>query len=291
MAKSLKFLAIFVLISACAPQKSREIWSDFDAERAFSHVERVVAFGPRPSGSDALKKSGEYIAEQLKSAGLSVEFQDFTAPTPRGAVQFRNVVGKTSQKKSGKIIVIGAHYDTKWMPEIEFVGANDGGSGVGVLLEMARVASRVPNLQFVFFDGEECFIEYGPEDGLWGSRFFVAAAKNSGELARFCALFLLDMVGDADLNVGFPRRSSPELMQAMFDAARALGFRDYFRFHNIEMMDDHVPFLEAGVPSINVIDFDFPHWHTAFDTLDKVSAQSLNVVGKTVLKTIVNLPR
>jgi glutaminyl-peptide cyclotransferase len=284
------------VLAGCGPGKTPELqWDAFAGARAYAHVERVVNFGPRPSGSDALKMAGNYIIEQLLEAGLKVEEQAFTANTPRGRVQFRNLVGKTRAQsgKPGSVIIVGSHYDTKHFDEFRFVGANDGGSSVGVLLEMARVATQQPDLWFVFFDGEECMVDYGPEDGLWGSKFFVENLQTSGQVALVDALILLDMVGDKNLNVTIPANSYGPLVQQLFGAARALGYRDYFSLRGSEIYDDHVPFLDAGIRAINIIDFDFgsapgrnDYWHTSHDTLDKVSAGSLEIVGRTTLQML-----
>ncbi len=284
------------VLAGCGPGKTPEVqWNAFDGARAYAHVERLVGFGPRPSGSDVLKLAGNYIIEQLLESGLNVEEQVFTAKTPRGPVQFRNIVAKT-RPQSGKpdsVVVIGSHYDTKHFGEFRFVGANDGGSSVGVLLEMARVASAQPNLWFVFFDGEECMVQYGPQDGLWGSKFFVENLKMANQIKLLKAMVLLDMVGDADLNITIPANSAGPLVQQTFDAARALGYRDHFGFHDGEILDDHVPFLDAGITAIDIIDFEFgsgsgrnDFWHTENDTLDHISVRSLEVVGQTTLRLL-----
>ena len=267
----------------------------FDGQRAYRHVERLVGFGPRPSGSEALKESAGYIAGQLREYGLTVEDQEFHALAPSGPMKFHNVVGRTRQQGRGpaRFIVIGSHYDTKRMPGIRFVGANDGGSSAGVLLEMARVAAARPNLVFVFFDGEEAQVEYGRDDGLWGSKFFVEFLKSEDRVPSIRAMILLDMVGDANLKITIPPNSSGELAQVTFDAARALGYRDSFGYRMQQILDDHVPFLQAGIPAIDLIDFEYgsapgrnDYWHTDQDTLDKISPHSLEIVGRTALRLV-----
>jgi Zn-dependent M28 family amino/carboxypeptidase len=162
-----------------------------------------------------------------------------------------------------------------------------------VLLEVARLAAAQPDLWFVFFDGEECLVEYGPEDGFWGSKFFVEQLKGDNQIKQFGAMILLDMVGDADLNIKMPANSDPALVQQVFEAARALGYRDMFGYRQTEVSDDHTAFMLVGIPAVDLIDFDYgsapglnDYWHTEKDTLDKISLRSLEVVGRTTLRLV-----
>ena len=292
------FLAA-TLLAGCAPKPPSEIpWQSFDGNRAYAQAQKLVSFGARPSGSDALARQASYVTTQLQDFGLEAEEQSFLASTPRGPVQFRNVIAKTRGGRggSGQVILIGAHYDTKWFTNQTFVGANDGASGAAVLLEMARVASTQPNLWFVFFDGEECTREYGPEDGLHGSRFFVEHLKSSGKTSWVRAMILLVMIGDARLNVTLPVNGDPKLIEQSFEAARDAGHRDFFGFGKGEVLDDHVPFLRAGIPAVDFIDFEYgsapglnDYWHTDKDTLDKISPRSLQIAGQTALRLISRL--
>jgi Zn-dependent M28 family amino/carboxypeptidase len=242
-----------------------------------------------------LSRTATYLIAQFQEAGLEAEEQVFVAATPRGPIQFRNVVAHTLHSRGGDnaVVVIGSHYDTKWMTNGTFVGANDGASSVGVLLEMARVAANTPNLWFVLFDGEEAVVEYGPNDGLRGSRFFVESLKGDRHVKWVKAMLLFDMVGDARLNVTIPGNSTPALVDHLFTAARATGWRDYFSYRDMPMLDDHVPFLEVGIPAIDIIDFEYgrapglnDYWHTDKDTLDKLSPRSLEIVGQTGLRLL-----
>ena len=273
---------------------------NFSGASAYAQVERLVAFGPRPSGSAELAKSGDSIAALLRKCGLTVEEQTFTAPTPHGPIKFRNIIGRTRMQRGGgaDVIILGSHYDTKWFDRFRFVGANDGGSSTGVLLELARVASAQPNLWFVFFDGEEAMVEYGADDGLWGSKHFVAELKRAGQAEQIKAMVLLDMVGDAHLEIGIPSNGDGPLIQQVFDAARAVGTRDHFEYRGGALLDDHEPFLEAGIPAVDLIDFTYgsrpwlnDYWHTEQDTLDKISPQSLEIIGRTTLRLLDSLMR
>jgi Zn-dependent M28 family amino/carboxypeptidase len=268
---------------------------DFSGDRAFQDVRKLVEFGPRPSGSAALTNAAGYIMAQLKAAGLEVEEQEFTASTPKGPVRFRNIIGKTRPGRggNGKVIILGSHYDTKSFPDIQFVGANDSGSSSGLLLEMARVLANQPDVWFVFFDGEEALVEYSLEDGLTGSRFFVEQLKADGQLKWIKAMILFDLVGDKNLNITMPADSTPALVQRVFDAARAAGHRDHFSYRPTAILDDHVPFLQAGIPAVDIIDFEYgsapglnEYWHTDKDTLDKLSPLSLEIVGRVGLRLV-----
>jgi Zn-dependent M28 family amino/carboxypeptidase len=296
MATRLTFLLVALLLAGCGSKPAPEIqWNQFDGARAYRHVEKLVGFGPRPSGSPELDGAATYIRTQLEESGLVVEGQLFKALTPRGPMQFRNIIGKTRRQtgKAGSIIVIGSHYDTKWMTNITFVGANDGGSSSGTLLEIARLAAAQPDLWFVFFDGEECMVNYGPEDGFWGSKFFVEELKGRDQVKQIKAMILLDMVGDANLNITMPANSDATLVQQVFEAARATGHRDVFAYRQTEILDDHFPFARVGIPAVDLIDFDFgsapglnDYWHTDKDSLDKISPRSMEIVGQTTLRLL-----
>ena len=289
-------LGALLMLAGCGGKPATEIrWNAFSGERAYRHVERLVGYGPRPSGSHNLIRASTYIATQLQEAGLDSDEQVFSALTRRGPTPFRNVIGKTREQHSGdnRVIIIASHYDTKNLSNVNFVGANDGGSSVGVALEMARVASAQADLWFVFFDGEEALIEYSDSDGLWGSKYFLQELKGAQQLKRIKAVILLDMVGDAQLNVTIPANCSQPLVQRVFDAARDTGYRDHFSLFHAPMIDDHVPFLTAGIPAVDLIDFQFgsapglnDYWHTEKDTLDKIRPRSLEIVGQTALRLL-----
>jgi Zn-dependent M28 family amino/carboxypeptidase len=290
-----------LVLAGCAPKPVPEIqWQAFDGNRAFANARKLVSFGPRPSGSPALAKCATYLSSQLQDFGLDAEEQTFLAPTPRGPVQFRNIVSKTRGPRGGpgQIILIGAHYDTKWFTNMTFVGANDGASGAAVLLEMARVASTQPNLWFVFFDGEEAARDYGAEDGLHGSKFFVEDLKGAGRVNWLRAAIILDMVGDRQLNITMPVNSDAQLVEQVFESARDAGYRDFFSYGNNEITDDHTPFRRAGIAAVDLIDFQYgsgpglnDFWHTDKDTLDKISPHSLEIAGQTTLRLISRLQK
>lgn len=264
------------------------MWKEFSGAKALAHVEHVVKLGPRPSGSPALEQERVYLEGQLHGLGWTVERQTFTSSTPNGPITFANLIARRADAKPTEPrVIVCTHYDTKWFAEARFVGANDGASGTGALLELARVLAGAPEFarqfQLVFFDGEEAVREFTETDGLYGSRHFAHALVSAGRARQFKAGVLWDMMGDQDLDITLPPNSPPELARGIFAAAEALGTRQHFGYFRGDIIDDHVPLNSAGIPTIDLIDFDFPAWHTPADTLDKVSAESLQTVGQATL--------
>lgn len=294
-------LLLAICMAACSETPPADIdWRKFDGKRAFSHVEALVRLGPHPSGSQAQTKAASYLMMQLQEAGLKAEEQVFVANTPKGTVQFRNIIAKSPRGSGPKrqVLVIGSHYDTKYFADINFVGANDGCSSTGALLELARCAASQPDIWFVFFDGEEAVRDYSiPQDGFVGSRFFVEQLKADKQVEWIKAMILLDMVGDANLNITLPPNGSGPLAERVFEAARDVGHRDSFAlFKKGEIGDDHVAFLNVGIPAVDLIDFEYgsspgsnDYWHTEKDTLDKISPRSLEIVGQTTLRLLAKI--
>lgn len=288
-------LATVALLACAVTAAPQQKASSVNGHLAYSHVERLVGFGPRPPGSPAIAKAQAYITEVLKKLNLQVEHQDFLANTPNGAVSMKNIVGKTPQ--SGKpVVILGSHYDTRVMTNAAFVGANDGGSSTGLLLELARVLSQRRNaftVWFVFFDGEEAQREWSETDSLYGSRYFVEKLKAEGQTKAIKAMILMDMVGDRELKLENDVSSTPWLMELVRKTAVELGYSKHLAATQKGMVDDHVPFVRAGIPAVDLIDYDygFNHslWHTPNDTLDKVSPRSLRIVGDIVVRAIENL--
>ncbi len=260
------------------------LWDKFSGERALADVQKVVDFGPRPSGSEALDKTRTYLTEQLRAAGWKVERQTFTDSTPQGPLTFVNLIAVFGDHPSPTFLLC-SHYDTKIFATFPFVGANDGGSSTGLLLELARVLAGDPalasRLQLVFFDGEEAVENFTATDGVYGSRYF---AKNLPKPNKLTGGILFDMIGDKSLTVTLPPDSPSELARGIFRAADLLQLRRYFTYFDRDITDDHTPLNAAGIPVIDLIDFDYPPWHTAEDKMDKLSAESLTIVGKVALR-------
>lgn len=280
------FIVLFVVatLSAESPGAPQaKIWEEFSGEKALAQVQRFVDLGPRPPGSGAIEKSRDYIENQLRLSGWQVTRQAFTDDTPRGKVQFLNLIARfPGQRSAAPSFLLCSHYDTKTFDTIRFVGANDGGSSTGLLLELGRVLGRHPNLaakiELVFFDGEEAYEHFSEHDGLYGSRYFARQLGGSGA-KQFRGGILFDMVGNRSLKITLPADSPAEMARDVFASAEALKLRSHFTYLDREMIDDHTPLNEIGIPTIDVIDFSFPWWHTAEDTMDKLSAQSLQIVG------------
>lgn len=286
------------LMSGCEPSsESHEVV--FSGAKAMQEVEALVAIRPRDAGTPGARRAAEHLRDRLESLGLKTTIDRFAEQTPSGEMVFNNVLARLPGK-SDRLILLASHFDTKAGIATDFQGANDSGSSSGLLLELARVLrARAPyrtEFLIAFFDGEECRVQYGPRDGLHGSRRLAQQIFEAGGAQKVDAVIVLDMVGDRDLNMTIPRNSSSRLVKELFAAARETGSRAAFSLGRGSILDDHVPFLLAGMPAIDLIDFEFgsapgknDYWHTTNDTLDKLSADSLQTVGDTVLRMIGNL--
>ena len=282
------FIALLALILSAAASAA-----DFSGAAAFDFAKASIAFGPRPAGSDANHKLQAYILKNVHVPGAQIVEDPFTAQTPRGPVAMKNIIVKFPGK-SRRAIAITGHYDTKPFANRNFVGANDGGSSTGVLLELVQALAgqpRTDDVYVVFFDGEEAFGQWTDTDSVYGSRHLAEAWKKDGSWVRFKALINVDMIGDKNLDILEDTNSDVSLRRLVWSAAASLGYQKYFTTKTEPMDDDHMPFVRLGVPSLDVIDFDYPPWHEDSDTLDKISAASLEIVGKTMLEAIKRLER
>jgi glutaminyl-peptide cyclotransferase len=270
----------------------------FDGPAALEATRKAVSFGPRPAGSPALGKMRQWLLRELRRLECPVEEDTFTASTPLGARAMTNVIAKFPGT-SGRIIVVSGHYDTYHRPGLHFVGANDGGSSTGFLLELARTLARQPrkhSVWLVWLDGEESLVRWERNDHTYGSRHLAARWRSDGTLPKIAALLNVDMIGDADLELLYDLNSTDWLRDLVWSVASRLGYAAHFpRRSPGAIEDDHLPFIEAGVPAVDLIDFDFgpdnAYWHSERDTMDKLSPRSLEVVGRVVLETIRELER
>lgn len=263
------------------------------------HARKQVEFGPRPPGSRQLEQTRAYIVDQLKSSGLTVSLDEFIAKTPQGETKMANIIGELAGETK-TLVLLASHYETKVYTDMQFVGANDPAASVGTLLEIGRVLGSMrdkPKVTYrlVFFDGEEAFCEgwsdCGTEeepDNTYGSRHYVSQLRAKNELENTRALILLDLMGYKNLELGRDTLSTRWLQNIIWQTGRELGHHKIFvdREEGVGG-DDHEPFLKAGVDAVDLIQLtSYPHWHKADDTIDKISAQSMKIVGDTVLASL-----
>jgi glutaminyl-peptide cyclotransferase len=286
-------LLIFLSLAIAANAK------EFSGVRALDYTAKAVAFGPRPPNSPAIHKLQTYIIGHLKATGCAVTEDNFNGQAPQGPVPMKNIVCKFSGK-SGKAIVVSGHYDTKNCAKPfggcqephetpNFVGANDAGSSTGFLMELANVlqgAPRKDDVYLVFFDGEEAYGEWSDTNSLYGSRHLADKWAADGLVPKIKALINVDMIGDKDLNLAWNSGSAMSLQNLVWETAARLGYSKNFPHTGGVTGDDHVPFLQKGVKSVDLIDFDDDYWHTPKDTMDKLSANSLQIVGNVVVSVL-----
>jgi Zn-dependent M28 family amino/carboxypeptidase len=292
----LRVLCILAYLGPVAPLvRAQDAAPRFDSGRAWDHLRRITAIGPRPAGSPAIIQTRAYLKAQLAAAGVRVAEQAWDDQTPLGPIHMVNLIATIPGARTDRLVISG-HYDTKLFRNLRFVGANDGGSSAALLLELARVleARRNPlTIELLFLDGEEAVCLNWDEcgkpnapDNTYGSRHYVAVGQQHGTLGGIKAHILVDMVGDRDLRLKRDLNSTPWLTDLVWAAAKRQKLDAYFVPATTQIEDDHLPFLKAGVPSVDVIDLEFDAWHTANDTLEAVSARSLQVVGDVILAAL-----
>ena len=268
-----------------------------DAKRAFEYTREVTAFGERYMGTENHKKLERYIVDHLK--GDQVEDDVFTADTVEGKFPVRNIIAKFPGSKDGIIVILG-HYDTNYpLRGTGYVGANDGGSSTAILLEYANQLRGKKrdgySVWLVWTDGEEAVRQWSATDSLYGTRHLAEKWEKDGTLKKIKALMVMDMIGDADLDILRDTNSTPWLLDLIYQAAERGGYQSHFYAYQGGEEDDHIPFVKRGVPCADVIDIDYGYngvfHHTPQDTMDKLSPKSLEIVGNTTLETIRLLDR
>jgi len=288
---------ITIALSAACLNAAQPPASKFDSNRAYEDTRQLVAIGPRVAGTPGAAAARAYITKQLQAAGIKVEEQPFEATTPLGRlkmVNLRATLPAAGGAQPAGRIVIGGHYDTKLFRDFRFVGANDGGSSAAFLIELARAlkgrANRLP-IELLFLDGEEAVVDWEGTDHTYGSRYYVEAARQAGTLKDIRAFVLVDMIGDRDLVIKREANSTPALTDAIWGAARKLN-RHEFVNETTPIEDDHLEFLAAGVPSVDIIDLEYytrsgeVAWHSKYDTLENVAAGSLQAVGDVLIAAL-----
>jgi glutaminyl-peptide cyclotransferase len=263
----------------------------FDGKRAFAHVAKQVSFGPRPAGSPALAQTQAYILSELKSYGCAVDTDAFSADTPAGRLPMKNILVRIPGEKPG-VILLGTHYDT--LLKENFVGADDGGSSTGVMLELARLLCAQHGKYAVwiaFFDGEEAMKQWSDTDSRYGSRQMAARLSTSGDIKKIRAFLLADIVGGRKAQFLRESSSTPTLIDLVWNTAAKLGYSPIFLNDMTSAEDDHDSFMKRGVPAVDVIaDFvNNGYWHTPQDSLDKISPTTLAIVGHVFLESVKEL--
>jgi hypothetical protein len=285
-----------ILASVACLQAAQSAAPKFDGQRAFEDIAKLVAIGPRVAGTPGAQAARDYIRTELQAVGVAVEEQPFEGNTPKGRVKMVNLratfpaAGGASTKQR---LVIGGHYDTKLLKEFTFVGANDGGSSAAFLIELGRALKARTNrvtVELLFLDGEEAVGEWQGTDHTYGSRYYVEAARQDGTLGNIRAFVLVDMIGDRNLVIKREANSTPALTEAIWAAAKRLNRREFVS-EITPIEDDHLEFLAAGVPSVDIIDLEYPDatsrfWHTQYDTMENVAASSLQAVGDVLLAAL-----
>jgi len=264
----------------------------FDAARAWSHLQKQVAFGPRPAASAALKACRDYLIAELKKLGIEPRQQAFVARTltPAGDIPMVNLIATIPGTRAERII-IASHYDTKRAPNFKFVGASDGASSTAALLELARVLKARQNeftIELLFLDGEEAVKwnwDVNDKDHTYGSRHYVEELKKANAVKDVRAFILIDMIADRDLGIRREQYSTAWLTDAVWSAAKRLNRREFLD-EATPIEDDHLEFLEAGIPSVDIIDLDYPQWHQPTDDLAHVSVKSVQAVGDVVVAAL-----
>jgi Zn-dependent M28 family amino/carboxypeptidase len=279
-------IALLAVLGCSASTQTQS--GSFDGARAWRHLTDQVAIGPRVAGTPANAETRQYIITSLAASGIKAAEQPFETDTPIGRVKMANVIATLTGERPERII-LASHFDTKLFKDIRFVGASDGASSTAALIELGRVLNSKPRpftIELLFLDGEEAFVAWEGTDHTYGSRYYVENARKTGTLAGIKALILLDMIGDRNLNLRREENSTRWLTDIIWATARRLGHQQHFLPDITPIEDDHLEFLKAGVPSVDLIDLDYPAWHTAEDTLENVSQRSLQIVGDVVVAAL-----
>jgi Zn-dependent M28 family amino/carboxypeptidase len=296
MSFKLGLIAVTFAVSA----RADGLHDRFNSQQAFAYTAQIAGFGERWPGSPGHTKTEALIRQVLQKDGARIEADDFTATTPRGPIAVHNIIGKfnVSSDPKQEIFILAGHYDTLFQKG--FIGANDGGSSTAILLSFAdSLAGQKTKMQIwlVWTDLEEAINSFTGDDGLYGSRHLAQKLAANGTRSRIRGFFLLDMIGDRELGVARETESDRKLQDFIARAARQLGYGEYFFQYDVGIIDDHVPFIDAGIPAVDVVDARFGRMGPAFDsmgefhhantdTMDKVSQRSLEVVGRTILLTV-----
>ncbi len=288
----LSCLAVVLTLALACTGSSADV-SPIDQQAIRKHLEKISA-NPHPPGSPAQVQVGDYLVSELKSFGAEPQLDEFEPITPMGRLKMRNIWG-IIPGKTDRIIILASHYDSKYFKDFRFVGANDPGSSAALVLELARLLAKNNPTDFTiwctFFDGEEAIDEWTDLDSLYGSRRFVQMLESRNQLGKLAGLFLFDLIGDSRLTLRRDGNSTPSLNDIIWTTGQEMGFGSIFVQGGTVVVDDHIPFARAGVPVVDLIDLDYPEWHTAADTVDKVSIENVATVGTVFLAALPKLAK
>ncbi|MCJ8330443.1 MAG: M28 family peptidase [Lentisphaeria bacterium] len=292
--------SLYFLSTSCDADKTKSSYRDIhiDKAEAYKTLESFIKIGPRVSGSANAKKAADFILKQIHSYGYkNAKMTSWKEQTDHGEKTFHNITAEI-KGKSDKFIVLGTHYDTKLIKEyLMFHGANDSGSSTALVLEIMRTLKKStwdgPTIIFAFFDGEESLVKYTDADGLHGSKKMVNMLKKEKRLKNCNAMILLDMIGDKDLKLTLSPNDDPALIKLLYKIAKQQKVESHITMNETSILDDHVPFKKAGIRAIDLIDFDYgpnnDYWHTGEDSIDKVSPESLKIIGDLTIRLMQNL--
>jgi glutaminyl-peptide cyclotransferase len=293
------FIFLIVLVFACSSKKYKLVAPKINSNYAMKLLKEGASIKPRHSGSKGAKETVKFINKYLKVLNVKYLNQAWTGNTPDGPIEFTNVIAEIDGQSKDKFIIIGCHFDGKKLFSVpDFEAANDGASGVAVLLSMIKAIKNseikpLLSIKFLFFDGEECIINYTRSDGLYGSRYYADQLEKADQLKNCRAVIILDMIGDRDLNITLPSGSDKNILKLLFEIVKKKQYSKYFTKYKSDIIDDHTPFQIRGIPVMDVIDFHYGDgnrfWHTAADTVDKTSEKSLAITGDTILQLIYQL--
>ncbi|MGB9031767.1 MAG: M28 family peptidase [Acidobacteriaceae bacterium] len=292
MRRSILLAVLLTAIAADSNAQSPQSLPQFDGKRALDYTRQFVAVGPRWIGSPGHAKAEAFLKNQFRRDQL--EEDTFTTNTPAGPMEMHNFIVRFPGKKDG-VIVLASHYETNYpLRNIHYIGANDGGSTTGLLIEIANYLRGKTldgySVWLIFTDGEEAIKSWTDADSVYGSKHLAEKWQADGTLKRIKAFILADMLGDRDLDIQRDLNSTPWLEDLIYQAASEYGWQSYFFETKTADEDDHLPFVHRGVPCADLIDLDYgynnAYWHTAQDTMDKLSAKSLTIAGDTILETI-----
>lgn len=264
------------------------LFAGIESNNILKHLEKMIMFGPRPSGSQALLLTKAYIIDELKKNRWEIKTASFIADTPKGIIPMHNIIS-SKKGKTAETIVLACHYESKYFDNLHFIGVNDSLSAVALLLELSRVIQPEPyyTLIFLFLDGEEAISVWSDSDGLYGSKYQISLWKKDKTLAKIKAFILLDLIGDKYPSFCKDSNSDSELINKVWALAKDSPVKNMFQDCLTTIQDDHIPFANENIRVLDIIHFPFPgYWHTENDSLENISVKNLGLIGEFILNLL-----